>query len=700
MEFCTGNGIKYTAKNGAEYPGIKLREIAELMANPDDVPKDQARWIIPSTYRAADAREHDAQRVKGLFSAIVIDLDSGNHSQDEIQAAINTAIGNVAILAYATKSAEPDDKRWRIIIPRKAPLAWDDHIIQMRALLALLERQGIKGDPCATRAGQVAYLPNRGAYYEYLAHRAEMLGQNSAIAEMERQISLDDARKEENAKRAKAEREKLRASRPMQDGENPTEWFNANHSVTDMLERYGYQRLGQDYRSPQSTTGSFAVRAFGDAWVSHSGTDFTSGIGVQAVDKKGDGQGYCWGDAFDLYVFYEHGNDKAKAWRELRKEMPAQKSAPLKQIEPGKTGPKTELDAAGGIQLTRTNAAPEAEPALPLQSSADFCAARTPADYLIDGVIRDGWLYTLTGPTGHGKSAVAMAISFAIAVGGFLGSREIKQGHVLFLAGENADDIRERWIAMCEFNNVNPQDVPVTFLPGVWDLRRSMSILQAHFKDNPIRLVVVDTLAAFFDGENENDNTQQQEFATQVLRPLTELPGRPTVLVPAHPTKGAGKDNLTPKGGSSLLNAIDGNITAWNRDGTVDVHWQGKFRGAPWSPMYFELKDHKSDQLVDSRGRHMPTVVSRAMVDAEIGTAQQKAINVENQVLQMLSDGISIRDIGDAVIKDGKPVGRNAVSRMVKSLVEQKWLTKSGRKLVLTKQGEAALAQANDFDDF
>jgi len=119
-------------------------------------------------------------------------------------------------------------------------------------------------------------------------------------------------------------------------------------------------------------------------------------------------------------------------------------------------------------------------------------------------------------------------------------------------------------------------------MPGVWDLKGSLPALQERFKDAPLRMVVVDTLAAFFDGDNENDNAQQQEFATRVLRPLTELPGRPTVVVPAHPTKGAGKDALTPKGGSSLLNAVDGNLSAWNTDGTVKVHWQGKFRGAPW----------------------------------------------------------------------------------------------------------------------
>lgn len=176
---------------------------------------------------------------------------------------------------------------------------------------------------------------------------------------------------------------------------------------------------------------------------------------------------------------------------------------------------------------------------------------------------------SMVQPTGHGKSAVALTITFAVGAGEWLGSNEVKQGSVLFLAGENHDDIRERWIAMCEKTERNPTSLPVTFLAGFVDLKRSLPILREHFESYPLRLVVVDTLAAFFDGDNENDNAQLQAFTNDVLRPLTELPGRPTVLVPAHPTKGAGKDSLTPKGGSSLLNAIDGNLSAWNSDGTV-----------------------------------------------------------------------------------------------------------------------------------
>jgi hypothetical protein len=334
---------------------------------------------------------------------------------------------------------------------------------------------------------------------------------------------------------------------------------------------------------------------------------------------------------------------------------------------------------------------------LNLQDSAQFCAARTPADYLVDGSVRDGWLYTLTAPTGHGKSAVALTLAYAIAAGDWLGSHEVKQGSVLFLAGENHDDIRERWIAMCEKMERDPASLPVTFMPGVWDLKGALPIMREHFHNHPLRLVVVDTLAAFFHGDNENDNAQQQAFANDVLRPLTELPGRPTVLVPAHPTKGAGKDSLTPKGGSSLLNAIDGNLTGWNSDGTVRVHWQGKFRGAPWTPMHFELSEYASDKLLDGKGRQMPTVIARAMLKSEIGKAVEQSEKIENQVLKLLADGKTYEVIAQNVHADGKRgISKSRVQRCVKSLKDEKWIRKNGRKWVPTDQGLAVLKQAGE----
>jgi hypothetical protein len=78
-----------------------------------------------------------------------------------------------------------------------------------------------------------------------------------------------------------------------------------------------------------------------------------------------------------------------------------------------------------------------------------------------------------------------------------------------------------------------------------------------------LRLVIVDTAAAYFKGDDGNSNAQQGAYA-RLLRELTFLPGKPAVVVPSHPVKNASKDNLLPVGGGAFLNEVDGNLTLWS----------------------------------------------------------------------------------------------------------------------------------------
>ena len=96
--------------------------------------------------------------------------------------------------------------------------------------------------------------------------------------------------------------------------------------------------------------------------------------------------------------------------------------------------------------------------------------------------------------------------------------------------------------------------------------------------NSKVALITVDTSAAYFEGDDENSNTQQMAHAV-MLRSLTEMPGGPCVLIPCHLVKNATDDNLIPRGGGAFLFEVDGNLTAKRDDLTVEVHWCGKFRG-------------------------------------------------------------------------------------------------------------------------
>jgi AAA domain len=85
-----------------------------------------------------------------------------------------------------------------------------------------------------------------------------------------------------------------------------------------------------------------------------------------------------------------------------------------------------------------------------IQSSAQFIKGFVPPDYLIDGFLQRGFLYSATAPTGAGKTAVALLLAVDVALGLPFGDREIEKGRVLYFSGENSQDVKMRWIAMSE----------------------------------------------------------------------------------------------------------------------------------------------------------------------------------------------------------------------------------------------------------
>jgi hypothetical protein len=97
----------------------------------------------------------------------------------------------------------------------------------------------------------------------------------------------------------------------------------------------------------------------------------------------------------------------------------------------------------------RLKAAEEDEP-LYSQSLGEFMASHTPADYLINGLLRRGWLYGCTALGTTGKTAMAQLLTKLITQDqrpAFFGPHEVEHGKVAYFAGENPDDLRERFIA-------------------------------------------------------------------------------------------------------------------------------------------------------------------------------------------------------------------------------------------------------------
>jgi hypothetical protein len=326
-------------------------------------------------------------------------------------------------------------------------------------------------------------------------------------------------------------------------------------------------------------------------------------------------------------------------------------------------------------------------------NSRDFIAGFSPPDYLIEGIVQFRYAYSLTAPTGAGKTAIMLLVAASVGLERPIGGHEVARGRVLYLAGENPDDVRARWIAMGESMGFDPATIDVHFIPGVFDIDKLEATVCAEVNAlGGVQLVIVDTSAAYFPGDNENDNKQMGDHARRFRR-LTELPGGPCVIVCAHPTKNAGPDDLLPRGGGAFLNEVDGNLVARNEDGVVRLHWQGKFRGAEFKPVPFALATVTSDRLKSARGRLMPTVIGQAIDEHEEASRKAEARSDEDTVLNILAHrpGASYADIAKAAGwftgKNGEPY-KAKVQRAVKQLERDKLVEFKRGALTLTPAGK------------
>ena len=325
-----------------------------------------------------------------------------------------------------------------------------------------------------------------------------------------------------------------------------------------------------------------------------------------------------------------------------------------------------------------------------VQRADEFTADFVAPEYLIDGIVQRGRVYTLTAPTGTGKTAVMLYIATAIATGQTVCEREVEHGDVLFLAGENPDDVRARVIATMEFYGINPSSCRLHFIAGTFRIRADLDRLREEAAKLPnLLLIVIDTFAAYFDGDDENSNAQALDFA-RVVRKLASFQSRPAIVMPAHPVKNATKGNLSPKGGSSLLNEVDGNLTLWNEGGIITMHWQGKFRGAEFDPLMLELQRFETSAICDNQGRIMPTILAKPLLRIRAMELARANLSNEDKLL------LSIRDEPEiSMAQRGVNIGlhhRQQIKRAIDKMAQQKLIRLFRTNWELTKEGERAVA--------
>ena len=284
----------------------------------------------------------------------------------------------------------------------------------------------------------------------------------------------------------------------------------------------------------------------------------------------------------------------------------------------------------------------------------EFLAAIKPPEYLIDGLLQRRYVYSLTGPSGHGKTCVVLRVAAHVVTGVPLNGMEIEKSKVLYFAGENPDDVGIRWLKTRDDMEISGR-TEIYWIRGtppmtIADIKKR--IIDYAKQHGPFGLVIVDTSAAYFKGDDENNNAQLGDYA-RMLRSLIELDGGPTVLVTCHPIKNPDPDYLVPRGGGAYLNEVDGNLAAVFNGTIVKIETHGKFRGPEFAPFSFKLVPGtcKHERAKDAKGRLIWTVTAIPITDEEEDTLSDAVENRQDELAQMMVDrpGLSLNQLAEAM---------------------------------------------------
>lgn len=192
-----------------------------------------------------------------------------------------------------------------------------------------------------------------------------------------------------------------------------------------------------------------------------------------------------------------------------------------------------------------------------------------PPNWLIEDIIEEGAFAVLYGPSGEGKTFVALDWSLCIAANRKWHGRFVTSGPVVYVVAEGGRNIGSRIAAWMQEHEIDDLKSMFAVLRAVEITNREhLTDLQRAIEDHEIRpsLIVIDTLARCFGGGDENSAKDMGLFV-RACDHLREVTGA-TVLAVHHTGKGI---NPTERGSSALRGAADAMIQVYRKDRGIFV---------------------------------------------------------------------------------------------------------------------------------
>jgi hypothetical protein len=251
-------------------------------------------------------------------------------------------------------------------------------------------------------------------------------------------------------------------------------------------------------------------------------------------------------------------------------------------------------------------------------------ANRPPPTWLVDKLLPEGEIAMIYGPSGVGKSFVALDLAFCVALGEQWMDRTVRQGPVVWIAAEAAGSMRNRAKAYAQANGLHLDLAELWMIgdtPSLMDQDEAAILTQAVSSKHP-RMIVVDTLAAASGGANENSG-EDMNLVMESCRRMHKATGALILLI--HHT---GKDETRgARGWSGLKAAMQTEIFVHEIGGVKAIEVTKQRDAEAGDPWPFRLEtvaldmDGETSCVVDIRTPQEMGI--RVDPDRKLGRVQQ-----------------------------------------------------------------------------
>ena len=253
-------------------------------------------------------------------------------------------------------------------------------------------------------------------------------------------------------------------------------------------------------------------------------------------------------------------------------------------------------------------------------------------EFILEGLIETESLAQIFGDSGGGKSFIALDIASCISSGTPFHGHKVKQGAVIYIAGEGHNGIKRRLSAWERRNQVSLDTAPLflskaaaQFLDATSAQAVAKAVDEIVLTEGPPALIIVDTLARNFGPGDENATRDMSNFVAA----MDALKGRHgCTLILVHHTGHTDKDR--GRGSAALKAALDAEFRVEKTDDIIRLVNTKMKDAAPPPEIYFRL-----ERVELGVGTDGSPIESAALVKEERGQQAKKKRLSDNERLAL-----------------------------------------------------------------